>query len=1082
MNSPANSPSNSPSNRKKHIRKAIKEVEQFQISNPGLVLSAAEVSELLEKVVAVSATKAIKLKEKSRENNKENLENSLVGSSSPPLKRFIPSPTAFYSPITALPLAFPINISSAASNTTMTTSATTRIPFDDDEEDSGDVFFTPTSTPSSKASATASFFKKRQIPQPSLLQVYPVSVSPTPLSSNSSTILRKSAIPRRVLSSSTHQPQLVSAATSTALSSSATVAPTTPHKPSQLSKSTTNPSPSTTEPTQPTDGTSSDQSDGGYFSTSALPTANILSPTFAQCTSSCSSLIVSIKDDEDIEIDKEGPPSTLFSIDNHLSISWDGEANGTLSSPLVVHQEGEKDENQERTITNLRKVLHETLKSYDHNTMYHQEKILRLQEEVDHLKQRSGSGRASSVTGSLESGSANHLSFGGGDSVMSLSNVRGRRRGSLEQLECLEEEVGKLTKELTDSRTLNKKLKAQLDRRNESNAKMQEELDQKEIICTGLEYRIEVLEKDMKKKTEESSTLASIVTKLQAELTFSAQVVLKITEENKALSLQCADLEKNMKDIMEMMNVEQDSDDANAIARKNGHDDFSFGVHERSRSLHYELSNCSHTNILQEDLIPETDLLQTLHKTATTRPNSTQTTPSPTTTTSTQSIPTIEFSHSKGTCTLTIETLSTACQNVPKTRDAECSYSPVDTVTVGNQTISRDLISTASQSPPPPVYTSFASQTVVETMDSGVGCTDHVFTRHMDIQTETPRLTDSGLVSVFSFCGVEACDRAVQTERKELMDSGIVDLFSLDSVLMAIGETQTESSQTVGRGMQTDVCVSASEAFGKCMVGCGVQTSIDNEGWVEMVGAVERVAELEAVVERMEGEVEGKWRGEVEALVLVCDTMKKEVKELQTSILENRRQLNIRKHCDEEVERWIEGLKDRLVDVENVIEPAREALEKRETLEDTLVRRVQALLELKGEYEESIRRLEEARLVDEEKHQQQLCDMSLLTLSSHVVNDLVPAEEWSDEDEELASKSTKLRSSSISIKQLQKPARNNVTTAEKIAAYVILPILALSYLSSSTFTAFGGNGASFGLVRPFIQTSNDAFLNGADSS
>ncbi|KAJ3070963.1 hypothetical protein HDU99_002539, partial [Rhizoclosmatium hyalinum] len=143
----------------------------------------------------------------------------------------------------------------------------------------------------------------------------------------------------------------------------------------------------------------------------------------------------------------------------------------------------------------------------------------------------------------------------------------------------------------------------------------------------------------------------------------------------------------------------------------------------------------------------------------------------------------------------------------------------------------------------------------------------------------------------------------------------------------------------------------------------GVSTDLDMSDVEELVAKEE---ELRRVCDGFEG-VEAVWRQEVEVLEECCLVLRKALEECRKDVLENRRQLNLRRHYDGEVERWIGEVRREVNEVESVIEPAREALEKRLGLENTLMERVAALVELKKEYEESIQRMEEAKIADEEE-------------------------------------------------------------------------------------------------------------------
>ncbi|KAJ3298656.1 hypothetical protein HDU79_008149 [Rhizoclosmatium sp. JEL0117] len=943
--------------------------------------------------------------------------------------------------------------------------------FDSDSE-TEQPFYTPVSTPSSHL-------------LPSLRSTTASAVKPlTPATSaaannnnnnNWNSLKVRSAIPRHVVRSKAASPST-----------------TTPFKASQLHIVTN------TSPTPP-------QKNSDEESRKSLNDSELL---LADLNDAADSSV-------DVILSEVAPPSTLLSLDPNTDDSvmvGMGLLHGPVfysdfdSDGLIVNKETEV---LQTTITSLRRRLHDTRKSYEQAAVTNEERINSLMDEVENLRIRS-----KSRTDSIHSFSSS-LGSGG--------EKRRKAKAAVDEVEQLELEVERLTKELADSRSHSLKLRNQLDRRSEGASKLKEELDQKEIACASMEYQLQILEKEMKKKTEESTALTAIVKSLKTELTTARNINKELTEENQSLNETVAQLNTNMKEIMTMMNVEEDEEksfDSDGAS-------FMSARLENSKSLYHELKShlpCT-SNILdsssffnqlaknattresssQTDAAPtttssstqsispefhsqSTETISTQPKTATTTSQtdfvtptsttatdpipqtlytastSTETIPSVSTTTSTQTteptqktssstdpMPSSIYTHQKSTETLSIETTSLGIQSVAHTRDSGCQSSPTSTASIATSTLRVETVDEGCQpdATTPPATAGIQTDSLA-CMDVSVE-TDVLPVLCVGVQTVGPMLSDSGDMAVLCVDGVRRKDGVCQTLCVELSETGSV-LFEVEGVRRRDAGVQVGAGVQCGKGVQTDAVGCVSQAFGVVMETRGVSTELGMSDVEELVAKEE---ELRRVCDGFEG-VEAVWRQEVEVLEECCLVLRKALEECRKDVLENRRQLNLRRHYDGEVERWIGEVRREVNEVESVIEPAREALEKRLGLENTLMERVAALVELKKEYEESIQRMEEAKIADEEeKRQHHMFDMSLMTLSSQVMNDPIPAEEWSDIDDELnVPAKTSKKSSVKSVVKFQQSRSRDVPliSMQTAATAVIIPLavtLCFLYLQSS---------------------------------
>ncbi|KAJ3062937.1 hypothetical protein HDU98_001223 [Podochytrium sp. JEL0797] len=201
-------------------------------------------------------------------------------------------------------------------------------------------------------------------------------------------------------------------------------------------------------------------------------------------------------------------------------------------------------------------------------------------------------------------------------------------------------------------------------------------------------------------------------------------------------------------------------------------------------------------------------------------------------------------------------------------------------------------------------------------------------------------------------------------------------------------------------------------------------------------------------MERGLEEVEGMWRGEVEVLEETCGMLRRELGKVQEALLENRKRTSLRRHYDEEVERWVQELNERAESIEAVIGAAREALEGRIELDASTNQHIQDLMASQLEAKEMIQRLIEAKAAAEEEHQQPHFDVSLLTLNSQVINEV---DEWSDHDDNNESDP-----SPVMLRPTPKKAPTSSTTTTSSSQWPSLPtttlFLASIYLASTIDT------------------------------
>ncbi|KAJ3140908.1 hypothetical protein HK100_008272 [Physocladia obscura] len=729
------------------------------------------------------------------------------------------------------------------------------------------------------------------------------------------------------------------------------------------------------------------------------------------------------------------------------------------------------------TINALRRALHETQRSLEYMTRANESRIMQLQEEVESLRLlRRGSVRP----GSLDFNRSEEKSF----------------RSRVDELEFLRDENSRLCKELGDARAHNSRLKAQLDRRVQAHEKLNEELNQKETMLRGMEYRIEVFEKEMSKniqKSEEATSLVAAVSRLETDLAASAQVIVVLTDENRLLTVQNEKMHMQLKEIYDCAQVEEDEEH---FAIVNSHYD---GL-DSSRSLHSELSMHDLSKSFRAD---KEILLPSLQRSATTRQNSTQTNPTNTSSTCTQHF--LE-EHTRSAFT-EIEITRNSIETNTITTEI-CSKSTetprIDTchVSVGTPTINTTFATTQCKvslsdcfvqvNPAEliPLWNN-STQTTSE-FSISVGCStresESEFFKTTGVQTNPmPRTVD---------CGVDAGGAGIGSGVGMLTQTGDVQpLFQdmSDVLVFDVGRVSAMVNVACGldfgqdhfeRGVQTDVIVSLGKAFGVQVADFGCGTDLAGEAIVAMENTLEKsnkqcmvlelcVAEMEKEVEKVEVA-----KRDIKAMEDTCTLLRDQLVTVQRAILDNRKQFNLRKHYDAEVERWIDSVRTDVRNVEGILGSAREALEFRKGVDEALLQKLCDLENLKNEYKAAIRKQDEAvKAVEEQKQQQTSFDMSLMTLSSQVINDPTLPEEWSDVDEGLSLDSDESGSQKYFYgSRMNYGKRRNshfstlVSIPEKMATYVILPVLALSLIGALNVSS--SNPAS-------VPTASDACVSGS---
>ncbi|KAI8611696.1 hypothetical protein BC830DRAFT_636527 [Chytriomyces sp. MP71] len=169
-------------------------------------------------------------------------------------------------------------------------------------------------------------------------------------------------------------------------------------------------------------------------------------------------------------------------------------------------------------------------------------------------------------------------------------------------------------------------------------------------------------------------------------------------------------------------------------------------------------------------------------------------------------------------------------------------------------------------------------------------------------------------------------------------------------------------------------------------------------------------------------------------------TLREKLSTAQSDILENRRQFNLRKHYDSEVERWIDQLKRDMDEYESVLGHARDAIERQQGTDKILMERLLHIEDIKNDYKEAVRACQEAKVAAEEKFAQQN-----LNVSSLPVHERIAPEPWSDDESSEVSpimKRTKQFSRNCS------SAISSTLTKRVTVGSVIAPVLLLSTLVS----------------------------------
>ncbi|KAJ3224424.1 hypothetical protein HDU81_008550 [Chytriomyces hyalinus] len=489
--------------------------------------------------------------------------------------------------------------------------------------------------------------------------------------------------------------------------------------------------------------------------------------------------------------------------------AWEGNGVG-LGGVFGANEVMTKEEFDLNTIiTSLRRQLHTMGKKYETLKQENESRIEQLTGDVTSLRNakrnmnhRQGSHESAISMSESENGGGS-LKLGGSTSSASGTSLGvALRKPHAEDIDYLESEVHRLNKELAASRQLNKKVRSQLDSRNDELRKQSDELDQKDIVIRNLEFRNEVLDKEVKKKTDESSSLVQLVHQLQNDLVLSATAVANLTDDNKRLTAEGLTLKKNMKEIMTSLNVEEDEDSpaVNATGLPN-------------KSLLCELENSGHPNT---NALDSSISFLASKQGVITREEGMQTEPPKTCTMGSQHNAE-EWTKSQGTQgACAILTVDTGIQAEEKMRAAVIQTSPVDVVHVA---VGGKVVETSRE-------ISVQTENVVFLGESEPVCvldfqpvvtsacavqTDRCEAASKEIQTENAHTegTDIGTDVCDLICGDSV---SVQTEMFETVDLGSQTVWEYESCGVQVGvESVSCEVQTVGNEMtssvsQTEVC------------------------------------------------------------------------------------------------------------------------------------------------------------------------------------------------------------------------------------------------------------------------------------
>ncbi|KAJ3201648.1 hypothetical protein HDU82_007960 [Entophlyctis luteolus] len=611
------------------------------------------------------------------------------------------------------------------------------------------------------------------------------------------------------------------------------------------------------------------------------------------------------------------------------------------------------------TVNMLQRLLYEAQRSYETVSHHRSLELEEMKGEIDRLKLiRTGGGSSSGIGGS--------------------NADKTGKFGHAAELEHLSDENIRLAKELDAALSMNGKLKAQLDR------------------------RVDAFNK-LTKKCEEISSLNVITAKLRTDLTASTQLVALLTSEIDSLKHRNFTLKKDFNEIQAML-YEKNSVSGPG-SELDGDLSFYDANPDRSRSLKSELES----SIAHE---PTDDMLRFFHRT------SSVSSVTPQRMKSQLQIPTRDSS----TQTFSIKTSLVS---------AESQTNEAIVITVGTQAGCSEVIEQEAQTEVLQLIDTAIQHEMWQLID-GAAQTDRVNSEHVGVQCDgeaaietvevgVQRDADEGTKAVaietdkIEYVAVAVVTDAVHTtnagvgtEVVKCVSAGMV----TDRVVVTGVAVQTvwSADATVDRGMQTDDVGRAGGGVAVDVFNGGTDIDMRAFDAIQTRAAMaddfeKRIGELQEECSRLANVGTG-----VDDLEETCALLGQQLVAVQKAVLDNRKQFNLRKHYDAEIEQWIQSLGSNVAHAEEMYSGVREALDSRLFDKESLALRMRELETLKEEYECRLNKLHEALAATEhQKLQGNMIDIAMVTLSSHVINDPVAVSEWSEIEENDEAPGTSVR-------------------------------------------------------------------------
>ncbi|KAJ3352126.1 hypothetical protein HDU83_008309 [Entophlyctis luteolus] len=618
------------------------------------------------------------------------------------------------------------------------------------------------------------------------------------------------------------------------------------------------------------------------------------------------------------------------------------------------------------TVNMLQRLLYEAQRSYETVSHHRSLELEEMKGEIDRLKLiRTGGGSSSGIGGS--------------------NADKTGKFGHAAELEHLSDENIRLAKELDAALSMNGKLKAQLDRRVDAFNKLTKVAEEREIKC------------------EEISSLNVITAKLRTDLTASTQLVALLTSEIDSLKHRNFTLKKDFNEIQAML-YEKNSVSGPG-SELDGDLSFYDANPDRSRSLKSELES----SIAHE---PTDDMLRFFHRTSSvssvtpqrmksqlqipTRDSSTQTFSTKTSLVSTES-------QTHEAIVMTVGTQA-GCSEVI---EQEAQTEVLQLIDTAIQHEMWQLIDGAAQTDRlncEHVGVQCDGEAAIETVEVGVQRDADEGTKAVAIETDKIEYVAVAVVTD----AVHTTNAGVGTEVVKCVSAGMV----TDRVVVTGVAVQTvwSADATVDRGMQTDDVGRAGGGVAVDVFNGGTDIDMRAFDAIQTRAAMaddfeKRIGELQEECSRLANVGTG-----VDDLEETCALLGQQLVAVQKAVLDNRKQFNLRKHYDAEIEQWIQSLGSNVAHAEEMYSGVREALDSRLFDKESLALRMRELETLKEEYECRLNKLHEALAATEhQKLQGNMIDISMVTLSSHVINDPVAVSEWSEIEENDEAPGTSVR-------------------------------------------------------------------------